>query len=117
MKSTLMLTENRDFKRLYARGKSVAHALFVVYYAKNRLGTGRLGITVNKKFGKAVRRNRARRLLKESYRLLEPAVVPGYDIVLVARARILSCLCPQLLFAMKKTFLSIGLVRENEEVK
>ena len=59
------LCENRDFKRLYARGRSFVTPLCVVYVMKNRLGVNRVGITTSKKIGCAVKRNRARRLLSE----------------------------------------------------
>lgn len=76
---------NRDFKRIYQRGKSLANKYCVVYMMKNRAGLSRLGITVSKKLGNAVKRNRARRLLRESFRLLEPQVKDGFDMVIVAR--------------------------------
>ncbi len=59
----------------------------VVYFKKNRYGQRRLGITVSKKVGNAVTRNRVRRLIKENYRLMEPEIRDGYDVVVVARAR------------------------------
>ncbi len=72
---------------MYYRGKSVANDLLVVYYRKTKSPYCRLGLTVSGKVGKAVVRNRIRRLIKESYRLMEERVSPGYDIVVVARSR------------------------------
>lgn len=59
----------------------------VVYILKNRKGFNRLGITTSRKIGKAVQRNRARRVLREAYRALAPSLPQGYDLVFVARAR------------------------------
>lgn len=59
----------------------------VVYFKKNRYGQSRLGITVGKKVGNAVTRNRVRRLIKENYRLMESEIRDGFDIVIVARAK------------------------------
>ena len=63
------------------------HPLIVTYALKNRLGFTRLGITTSKQLGKAVQRNRARRLIKTAYRNLLPGMAPGYDIVVVARTK------------------------------
>ena len=63
------------------------HPLIVTYALKNRLGYTRLGITTSKKIGKAVQRNRARRLIKTAYRNLLAEMAPGYDIVVVARTK------------------------------
>ena len=56
-----VLNKNREFTRLYARGKSYVHPHLVLYVAKNRLGVTRVGLTATKKVGGAVQRNRARR--------------------------------------------------------
>ncbi|WHH57250.1 ribonuclease P protein component [Petroclostridium sp. X23] len=87
MQTTISLNENRTFKRIYAKGNSIANNLLVIYFIANGLNINRLGITVNKKIGKAVARNRVRRLIKESYRLKESTIKEGYDIIFVARVR------------------------------
>ena len=79
------LTKNYEFKRLYNKGKSAASKYVVVYCAKNNSAVNRLGITVSTKLGGAVQRNRIRRRLKEIYRLNEPSLRRGYNIVIVAR--------------------------------
>jgi len=79
------LTKNHEFKRLYNKGKSAASKYVVVYSARNNSAVNRLGITVSTKLGGAVKRNRIRRRLKEIYRLNEPDLRRGYNIVLVAR--------------------------------
>lgn len=78
---------NRDFKYLYRRGKSVAAGYLVLYYKKTRDTENTLGITVTKKLGCAVVRNRVRRLIKECYRLREHELAVGYKMVIVARNR------------------------------
>lgn len=95
MKQTVALNQNRDFRRLYGRGRSVAGPLLVMYVMPNRLGYNRLGITASKKLGGAVGRNRVRRLIKEAYRLNETRLLRGFDLVLVARSRLLQSKCPQ----------------------
>ena len=86
MIKTQSLNENHRFRALYARGKSRAGRYIVVYCMKNRAGQiNRLGLTVSKKLGKAVTRNLVRRRLREAYRLHEPGLKTGYDIVMVAR--------------------------------
>jgi len=88
MIKTEKIRENYIFRRLYRRGKSLVSPSIVLYYhrAKGRKGN-RLGITATKKIGKACQRNRARRVIAESYRLLEGKLGQGYDFVIVARSR------------------------------
>nr|WP_317402424.1 ribonuclease P protein component [uncultured Gemmiger sp.] len=82
-----VLNKNRDFTRIYSRGKSYVHPHMVLYVAKNRLGTTRIGLTATKKVGGAVQRNRARRVMRAALQEHLSQNVGGYDIILVARAR------------------------------
>ena len=87
LKHTVSLKENRIFRRLYAKGKSAVSPTMVLYCRKNGQKESRLGLTVGTKLGCAVVRNRVRRRLREIYRLHEQELLPGYDIVVVARVR------------------------------
>ena len=87
MKNTISIKENKHFKKIYSKGDSFANHLLVIYFLPNKLNKNRLGITVNKKVGKAVVRNKVRRLIKENYRLKEEYIKKGLDIVIVARVR------------------------------
>ena len=86
MKFSTSLKLNHIFRRLY-RTNGQANSYMVLYARKNRTGTNRVGITVSKKLGKAVVRNRVRRRIREAYRLNEEQFLPGWDIVIVARSR------------------------------
>jgi len=78
---------NKEFRRLYYRGKSFTSPFVVLYFLpKKSLGeTNELGITVSAKVGNAVKRNKIRRWIKESYRSFEPKIKVGYSMVILAR--------------------------------
>ena len=86
MKFSCSLKLNHIFRRLYSTA-GYANSLMVLYARPNKTGKNRVGITVSKKLGKAVVRNRVRRRLREVYRLHEERFTPGWDIVVVARSR------------------------------
>lgn len=86
MRFSSALKLNHIFRRLY-HTNGVANGHLVFYARPNRLGVNRVGITVGKKLGGAVVRNRTRRRLREVYRLNEDAFLPGWDIVVVARSK------------------------------
>jgi len=87
MKNTVPLKKNSEFLRLYKKGKFYAGKNIVLYVMKNGLDIKRLGITVGKKFGKSVKRNRMKRLIRENYKYYEEFIKNGYDLVFVARTR------------------------------
>lgn len=103
MKKTTVLTLNKDYKRLYYRGKSVVDPALVTYAMKNRMpGENRMGITVTKKIGKAVCRNRCKRVIRAAYRLLEPQLPDGWDFIFVARGKTATIKSTDLMIVMKK---------------
>ena len=114
MKRTISLKDNKQFKKIYSKGKSFANNLLVIYYMKNNLSVVRLGITVNKKVGKAVVRNRVRRLIKESYRLKEKYLAEGYDIVFVSRIRAKDATDKEISGAMHHLLKKAGLLKIEE---
>lgn len=85
MKHTVSLKKNYEFRRVYKKAKFRAGKYIVLYILKNNLDYNRLGITASKKFGKSVKRNRVRRLIKENYRQIGKCIKMGYDLVIVAR--------------------------------
>ena len=90
MKNTISINKNYIFRKVYSKGTSYANRYLVLYFLPNRSAQNALGITVSKKIGKAVCRNKVKRLIKESYRLNESSIKTGYNIVIVARANIVS---------------------------
>ena len=85
MQYTIPLKLNHIFRRLYAKGESAVGRFVVVYAKRNGTNQNRLGITTGVKLGRAVDRNRARRRIRETYRLNESRLKQGYDLVIVAR--------------------------------
>ena len=89
MKYTVPLKQNHEFRRLYNKGKSAVCPYFVIYCRRTNRPYSRLGITTGVKLGNAVKRNRARRRIRELYRTHEGKLRPGYDVVIVARTRVI----------------------------
>src|SRR5262245_11643297 len=74
------------FQRVYGRRRSVSDSLLIVYGCENGLDHLRLGLSVSRKVGGAVERNRLRRLYREAFRLSRQEMPTGMDIVLVPRS-------------------------------
>ena len=86
MQKKYRLKNNEDFNRVYRQGNSVANRQFVLYWLyREDVQHIRLGVSTSKKLGKAVVRNKVRRLVKEVIRLLLPSLEPHFDIVIIAR--------------------------------
>lgn len=77
------LVSNRQFKAVLARKVRASNSLLTLYIAENDCGCARLGISVGKSCGKAVVRNRLKRLLREAFRT-SPAQIPaGFDYLVI----------------------------------
>lgn len=110
MAQYIALNKNMDFRALYHRGKSQVHSALVTYVKKNRLGVTRVGITVGKKLGTAVERNRCRRIIREAYRQTLPHVSNGWDIVFVARRHTIKVKSTYILKTMQKHLKVLGVL-------
>ena len=105
------IKENKDFRRIYAKGKSYASGILVTYVIRNRTRDVRIGITTSKKIGKAVLRNRSRRIIREAFRELAGDVKSGYDLVFVARAKTPFVKSYDVLRSMKKELKEAGVLK------
>jgi ribonuclease P protein component len=105
-----ILRNKRDFDCLYKRGKSAGGQYLVMFFIKNDLGYKRHAFLASKKVGNSVKRNRARRLIRESFRTFEDTVAPGFDILFIARNTITSATQPEVEKNMKKLLMKSKLI-------
>ncbi len=112
MQYSSALKLNHIFRRLY-NTSGFSNGYMVLYARRNRTGTNRVGITVGKKLGGAVVRNRVRRRLREVYRLQEQRFAPGWDVVVVARSRCIEANFQKLTAAYMSLAKKAGILRES----
>ena len=112
MEYSSALKLNHIFRRLYST-TGYANGYLVLYARRNRTQNNRVGITVGKKLGHAVVRNRVRRRLREVYRLNECRFAPGWDIVVVARSRCIKADFGKLTQAYLSLAEKAGILQEN----
>src|SRR5947209_10898822 len=74
-----------DFRRVYDRRRSASDNWLIVYACENGLPHLRLGLSVSRKVGPAVHRNRLRRLYREAFRLTRHEMPVGLDLILIPR--------------------------------
>ena len=80
-----VLRNQKDFSTIYKRGKSLGDKYVVLFYKRNQLGYNRIAFLASKKVGKSVKRNKARRWMKESFKEWKNSLKEGYDIIIIAR--------------------------------
>lgn len=83
MKKTKMLKKNYEFRKVLSKGKYYAGQYVEAIILKNEKSENYLGIAINTKIGKAVERNRIKRLFREVYTKLESNLTDGQSIVLM----------------------------------
>lgn len=87
------LSRSSDFQRIYRQGSSTASRFLVLYWFKRPVEAGdegpRLGLSVSKKLGGAVVRNRVKRLLREAFKGCAGRLAEEYDLVVIARPQLI----------------------------
>jgi ribonuclease P protein component len=87
MKRRFRLKRSIDFQRVRRYGKSYAHPLLVLIALPNQEEYTRIGVTAGRAVGNAVHRNRAKRLIRTAFYPYLELVIPGWDLVLIARQK------------------------------
>ncbi|MBQ2746761.1 MAG: ribonuclease P protein component [Clostridia bacterium] len=106
---------NKEFRRVYGRGKSHVSPFVVSYVMRQKGENVRLGITVSKKIGSAVVRNRAKRIITAAVRECLPHINCGCDIVLVARTRIVNVKSYDVAAVLKTHLMALNMWQENDK--
>jgi len=88
MKRRYRLRKNADFQRVRRQGQSSANRLIVLIILPNNLDHSRFGFAVSKRIGNAVKRNKVKRQMRESARLCQAEIQPGWDLLFIARVAI-----------------------------
>ena len=81
-----VIKQNYEFRRAYNKGRNFVSPYLVTYCFKKKYGGVKIGITSGKKIGKAVVRNRCRRVIREAFRSLYQETHGNWDIIFVARS-------------------------------
>ncbi|MCX6364925.1 MAG: ribonuclease P protein component [Actinobacteria bacterium] len=117
------LSRSSDFQRIYRQGSSTASRFLVLYSFKRPAETGaegpRLGLSVSKKLGGAVVRNRVKRLLREAFQGCAGHLAEEYDLVVIARPHLLELVAREsagekgvVVAAVRELFVRAGVLDE-----
>jgi ribonuclease P protein component len=85
MNKSQRIKKNKEFQTVFKKGKSFANRQFIVYVLKNDQPEFRIGLSVSKKVGNAVTRNRIKRYIRQTFLELENDLLPNADYVIIAR--------------------------------
>ena len=110
------LNLNSQFRRLYKKGKSYVTPTMVVYILKNNRNENRLGITAGKKVGGAVQRNRAKRRIRELFRISADNLEKGYDFCIVARCFTVNAPHEKVVQDFRTSVKKLGVWKDEEDI-
>ena len=79
------LRSSRDFQQIYDSGQRAGDAHLLIFARRNQLNITRIGLSVSRKHGGAVQRNRRKRVLREAFRKLQHQLPIGLDLILIPR--------------------------------
>jgi len=109
----IVMRRQSDFQRVKRSGKSWAHPLAVLQAITNSLPYSQIGFVASKYVGNAVKRNRAKRLLREAFHRHGTNILPGWDLLLVARTSIEHCKADDVCSAVNYLLLQAALLKSQ----
>lgn len=109
-----VIKKNREFQLIFEKGHSIQGKYLVVYFLRNSYGINRFGVCAGKKLGTAVRRNYAKRLLREAIRAVSFAE-EGWDLLLVAKNPILEASFCSIIEEIEHIIFKVGLLALKKE--
>ncbi|MEM7034389.1 MAG: ribonuclease P protein component [Chloroflexota bacterium] len=115
MKRRYRLRKNADFQQVRRRGQSKSNRIIVLIALPNNLNHSRFGFAVNKRVGKAVKRNKIKRQMREAARLRIAQIQAGWDFVFIARGPIVEASYQQIDEAIKSLLKKIKVYQEIEK--
>jgi len=105
------IKNDREFRFLFKKGETCVNYAFVCYFRENKRRRNRCGIVTGKKIGNAVTRNRARRIIREAFRIfdhdLRSCTEKRYDFIFVARTQTASLKSGKILQLMNKKLMPL----------
>ena len=118
MKKTEMLKKNYEFKNVLTKGKFYRGKEIEIFIIKNNKKRNFLGIAIGTKNGKAFQRNKAKRLIRESYSKLENELIEGNSIVILMNKKfpIKNMKFSEVFEDMEKIFLKAEILKKEDEI-
>jgi ribonuclease P protein component len=101
---TSRLLKRTEFLQLNPVGRRIVGRHFILVYASCEHSHSRLGITVTKKIGNAVTRNRLKRICREFFRTHQKLLVAAYDVHIIARNAAAHAAQKELVSSLEKLF-------------
>ena len=118
MKKTEMLKKNYEFRTVLTKGKCFKEKKIEIFILKNNKKRNFLGIAIGTKNGKAFQRNRAKRIIRESYTKLEDKLIEVNSIVILMNKKfpIKNVNFSEMLENMKNIFLKAEILKKEDEI-
>jgi len=108
------LRSKKRFQQVRRQGRSYKHRLIILVILPNNLPYSRFGFTASKRIGNAVKRNRVRRLMREAVRLGWEDIIPGKDVVCIARRPIATATFQDVQAACQLMLAQAGLLKNEK---
>jgi len=110
MKKVYRLRKNMEFKKVYKSGKNYWNRNLILYVKKSGLEESRIGVSITKKVGNAVTRNKLKRRIREIHRENLTSIKKGYDLIIIPKKNAVDLSFKELESAIRHIYKISGLL-------